>query len=188
MAKFCSECGTQIPENALFCPECGKEHGRPNEPKPQDTAPPTPQTVQPAAPEPQPVQPAAPKPPSPSPSQPALYPAVGTGAYFGLMLLFALPVIGVLLCIIISLASKNKSLKNFAKATLIWIVIGLVISGLIIALFSFMSGPIITFFKDIAKDVSAPLQETFGGLGELQELTDAMGEISGSVTETMPIE
>ena len=178
MAKFCSECGTQIPGDTGCCPKCTtvKEQA------------PVPNAELQSRQSPQQEQAQATAPPPVPPLQPTLYPAVGTGTYFGLMLLFALPVVGFILCIVMCFAPKNKSLKSFAGATLIWMVIGLVLTGLTVALFSLLAGSVTSFFENITEEVSVPLQEMFGSLGELQELTDAMGELSGSVTETTPIE
>ena len=59
---------------------------------------------------------------------PKSFKSVGTGGYFFLMLLFAIPVIGWLACILLALAAKNPSLKNFARAKLVWLVIGLILA------------------------------------------------------------
>ncbi|MFR5903038.1 MAG: hypothetical protein ACLUIO_26795, partial [Neglectibacter timonensis] len=147
--------GKEIADGVAFCTECGTPApaDTPQQaPKPQETA--TEQTIQ--APNPQtsaqpapeaPSEQAAPTqtsftpPPQPEPARhqqtytqyayqsPA--PAreskvVGTGAFFGLIFLFAIPVIGWLACLIMAFASKNKNIKHYARAMLIWIVIGLV--------------------------------------------------------------
>lgn len=47
--KFCAYCGTQIPENAAFCPNCGKKAAQPQQqsnPQPQPVQEPQPQPVQ----------------------------------------------------------------------------------------------------------------------------------------------
>ena len=68
MAKFCTNCGKALPENAAFCPQCGK--------------PATAQEATPEAPKPAPARkaaaPRAPKKPAPAPEKPAL-PANGGG-------------------------------------------------------------------------------------------------------------
>lgn len=60
---------------------------------------------------------------------------VGTGAYFGLMFLFGIPLIGLIACIIMAFAPKNRNIKNYARAMLIWTIIGLVLTGVLVALF-----------------------------------------------------
>ena len=46
------------------------------------------------------------------------------------MLLFAIPVIGLIALLIFAFAVKNKNLRNFARAILIWIIVALVLSVL----------------------------------------------------------
>ena len=48
---------------------------------------------------------------------------VSIGAYFGLLLLFVLPIIGFFAALIVALVAKNRNLKNFAIAAVIWTVI-----------------------------------------------------------------
>ncbi len=52
---------------------------------------------------------------------------VGIGAYFGLLLLFVLPIIGVFTSLIVALVAKNRNLKNFAYAALIWGIVATLI-------------------------------------------------------------
>ena len=54
--------------------------------------------------------------------------------YIGYEILYAIPVVGLVLAIIFSITSKNKNLKNFAKAQLIMIVIGIVLFFVLTAL------------------------------------------------------
>ena len=65
---------------------------------------------------------------------------VGTGAYFWLMFLYALPVIGFLVCLIMGFAAKNKNLKHFARAILIWVLVGLILSAIISIAVYFLIG------------------------------------------------
>lgn len=60
--------------------------------------------------------------------------AVGIGTYFGLLLLFMLPVIGIFASLIVALVAKNRNLKNFAYAALIWTLIATVVG---LAVFGF---------------------------------------------------
>ncbi len=86
--------------------------------------------------------------------------SVGTAGYFFLMLLFALPIIGWLSCIIIALAAKNPSLKNFARAVLVWLVVGLIVLILLTmgALF---------FGQKILTAINAGLGTNLSGLDDL---------------------
>lgn len=56
------------------------------------------------------------------------------------MFLYALPVIGFLVCLIMGFAAKNKNLKHFARAILIWVLVGLIISAIISIAVYFLIG------------------------------------------------
>lgn len=53
---------------------------------------------------------------------------VGKGPFFWLLLLFSIPFFGFIASIVFSCAPRNKSLKNFSRAVLIWYIIGIVIA------------------------------------------------------------
>ena len=97
MAKFCTECGSEIRDGIAFCTNCGAKAE-------QDI--PTPQVMPEMQPSTRPVpQPAAPPVPqyTPAPQAKAEIPAdktVSTGTFFGLMFLFSLPILGWLICLI----------------------------------------------------------------------------------------
>lgn len=57
---------------------------------------------------------------------------VGMGAFFGLIPLFLIPVIGLIASIIYSFAAKNKNVKNFARAWMIWNLVGILCIALAI--------------------------------------------------------
>ena len=110
MAIFCNSCGKEMGEGTAFCNECGS-------PVVTSTA-----TLQ------QPVQPEkTPK----LQQQPAhaneKATVVSTGYFFGIVILYAIPIIGWIACLITAFGSKNHNKKNFAKAMLIWFVVGLVL-------------------------------------------------------------
>ncbi len=154
MAKFCSNCGKELITGEAFCAECGApvpaDDAKPVKSEPaakqenQQTQPDAQTTCQPsnAQPAPQPSTPPmtykstdAQTTYQPSNAQPAYQPPlsgeVSTGYFFGMMFLYAIPVLGWLICIITVLAAKNPTKKHFAKAMLIWLIIGLIFSILI---------------------------------------------------------
>ncbi len=173
MARFCTECGKEIADNMAFCTECGAK-------APVDTAPEVVETAQPkvetppvAEPQPQSAQQVyqqpqqtyqqpAPQPVyhQPAPQQthqqpaPAVDPdnkAVGTGTYFWLMFLFSIPIIGFIICIIMAFAPRNKSLKNYAKATLIWVIIALVLAGIMAIIFAILGNSLMLNISQLAE-------------------------------------
>ena len=101
MAKFCTECGAPIKEGATFCSACGAK--APAEKKPE-AAPETPATPQPVY---QTQQ-------TYTPSAPAAQP-VSTAYYFWMMLLFAVPVIGLIVCLVTAFSGEDDSRKNFSR-------------------------------------------------------------------------
>ena len=166
MAKFCTACGGELQEGIAFCTHCGAKAGQaaPNSQMPQ-MQPPSRSTAQAA------TRPA----PQPAREQPQDN-AVGTGAFFGLILLFSLPVIGWLVCIILAFSAKNRNIRNFSRAMLIWLVIALVIG--IVAGFA---------VKALVSSVTGYLEQTAGELGILGSAGDLgqlgelgnLGELSG---------
>ena len=205
MAKFCTNCGKEIADGVAFCTECGTPApaDTPQQaPKPQETA--TEQTIQ--APNPQtsaqpapeapseqaaPTQTAFTPPPQPEPArQQQTYtqsafqspaPAreskvVGTGAFFGLIFLFAIPVIGWLACLIMAFASKNKNIKHYARAMLIWIVIGLVFAVIGYFVFRWLGGALMDYIN----------QATDGAIGEWGDILEQFKQFENGGTSSLP--
>ena len=127
---FCTNCGNLESDGVKFCTSCGSvmednssEQPVQQQPIRQEQA----QSVQ------QPIQ-QAPVYAAPAPVTPTVYKEepISTGGYIGIMLLLAIPVIN-LLCLIIwacgGCSKVNK--RNFARAVLFWMLIGIIISGLI---------------------------------------------------------
>ena len=163
MAKFCTECGKEIAQGVAFCTECGTK-------APADPATATTETVTEAK-DTKVETPVVHTPPAQSYqaqqtyTQPAPDPTskvVGTGAYFGLMLLFAIPIIGQIACLIMAFAPKNKNIKHFARAQLIWMVIGIIIAALVI-------GGIVLLVNTFSDYIAEATGSEFNGLGDLFE-------------------
>ena len=163
MAKFCTECGKEIAQGVAFCTECGTK-------APADPATATTETVTEAK-DTKVETPVVHTPPAQSYqaqqtyTQPAPDPTskvVGTGAYFGLMLLFAIPIIGQIACLIMAFAPKNKNIKHFARAQLIWMVIGIIIAALVI-------GGIVLLVNTFSDYIAEATGGEFNGLGDLFE-------------------
>jgi len=122
-------------------------------------------------------------------------PVVGTGTFFGLEFLFALPLVGFLCCIIFSFAPKNRNLKHYARGKLIWTAIGLVLSLILVlvtviflqALPGMVSQELGVPVEDIediisiAEDIPG-LVEEFGGIEEIAGLVGSIGEL-GDISE-----
>ena len=186
MARFCTECGTEIRQGVAFCTECGnrvpvepestaveapsgssmtameepREMPRPQSPRQPEEFQNNPRQWTPPAPAPTPAPPA----PVRTPPAPAENQTVSTGAYFGLMLLFALPVVGFISCIIFSFAPQNPNLKHFARANLIWAIIGLVLGAILVGGLFLLGGTVLQQLEMTGEQL--PLwEELLGGYG-----------------------
>ena len=149
-------------DDAVFCTECGTRMEAPKQntteqPQPQNaqpqnqySAPNSQQNAQPqnqySAPNSQ--QYAQPQPDyySQSPEDYAQNAVVTTGAFFGLNLLFSLPAIGWIICLIMAFAPKNKNIKNFARSKLIWIIIAIILGAICGIIFA-------SVFKNMGVDI-----------------------------------
>ncbi len=183
MGKFCTECGKEIAAGVAFCTECGTK--APADPAPQtaetmtevkETKVETPAVHTPPAQTYQAQQTYAQ--PQTSYASPAPEPAskvVGTGLYIGLMILFAIPIIGFIACIIMAFSAKNKNIKNYARATLIWMIIAFILLAILIAIVSVLTNTLTDYINQMSDG-------QFGGLGDIfgqfNEITDSMNEFS----------
>ena len=179
MAKFCTECGSEIRDGIAFCTNCGAKAEQ-NTAAPQEipqikttpraasqrTAPPAPQYT-------------------PAPQPKAEIPAdktVGTGTFFGLMFLFSLPILGWLICLIVAFAAKNQNIRHFARAMLIWLVIALVVGALIGLAINALINSVTPYLEQAMGELGS-----IGNSGDLGELTGlieqfgSLGELEGMV-------
>ncbi len=185
---FCTECGASLPENIKFCTTCGA----PVKPAAAEAVPavsaavPAPaevpaQSVQ----QPQfqqrqqtlqyqqiPQQQPSPQPhPAPQiqplPGQPpngGRYAVIGTAGYFGLILLFSLPLVGWIICVVMAFSSGNLNRRNLARAMLIFMIIGLVLSVMLYFVASWA-------WEAVVESLSgATIEATVGDAAEIGEL------------------
>lgn len=213
MSKFCTNCGATLNDDARFCTECGATleaaaaqpaaAAAPPPPPPQAAAP-----VMQAAPPPQ-AAPAAEKPKKKKKERPVYedydapapgskYAPISTWGYIGISLLACIPIVGFILLIVWAFGGCKKiNKRNFARAMLIMMAIGLV--------FSLISGCAMKMVFDKAVDaieeesgisVSALMgkdngksgknsksddkENSSGGLGDLGALAGLLGGSSDS--------
>jgi len=149
----CSSCGVLIPDGAKFCGICGATQAAPAEPAPAYQEPPQPvyqetpaYAAQPAPPyqeqpayaaqpayQPQPAyqqpQPAYQPQPAEEPVPPkgSRYAPISALGYFGYFILFAIPIVGQILCIAFAFGkSGNVNRRNLARAMFVFLIIGLI--------------------------------------------------------------
>lgn len=141
MSKFCTNCGAELPDDSVFCTSCGERFGlnasaagtnsssgaeQFHDAQAENAA-----DSQAFAQRSQAQNSSAFESSSYSryfglPPQ-GRYGVVSTGAFFGLMFVFAIPIIGFIVSLVLSIVSEKDNMKNFARASLIWSVISLVL-------------------------------------------------------------
>ena len=183
MAKFCTDCGSEIRDGIAFCTNCGaKAEQAKTAPQQMPEMSPAPRTTPRPTASPAPQYTSAPQPKAAVPADKT----VSTGTFFGLMFLFSLPILGWLICLIVAFAAKNQNIKHFARAMLIWLVISLVVGALIgLAINAFINS-ITPYLEQVMGELSGIGNS--GNLGELTELLeqfgslgDMMGELEGMI-------
>lgn len=98
----------------------------------------------------------------------ARYAPVSTGAFFGYKVLYGIPVIGWISCLILSFSAKNVNKRNFARANLISLILSLVFTALLVFAVVKVAEVVI---ERVVTDI---MGETFGDLGQI---TDVMDEL-----------
>lgn len=189
MARYCTSCGKEIDDSAAFCTECGtpvtavekpdaeapvKQEATVQTPaeekQPQPIQQPVQPTYQPAY-QPQPVVPTPPvyqyqKTEEQKPAPGGKYSVAKTGSFFGLMFLFALPIIGFISCIIVACAAKNQNKKHFAAAMLIWYIIGALAVVLLIIGVIILGSSILNYLNEITGGDAQSWGDLFSQLGQ----------------------
>lgn len=121
----CVSCGATLADNVKFCTICGTPVKKEEPAAPVVEAPPVvPPVTRPVTPP--PVQPVVVMPPQSK--------LMGPWAYFGLQLLFSIPLVGFICLIVFSLDDSNLNRRNFARSYWCGLVIGLVLLIAIVAL------------------------------------------------------
>jgi hypothetical protein len=129
----CGSCGSNISNNEKFCPSCGAPNPYANTQNSPNYS--YQQNVPPYSYPSSPTQIEAP----PSPNSP--YAPVSVGAFIGVMLLMAVPLVNLIMLFVWAFGSSTKiSLKNYARASLILMLIGIVLA----IIFSLVLGSAIT--------------------------------------------
>lgn len=161
---FCTKCGNQVPDGVKFCTLCGAPIQQPAvEQQPVQSPPVQSSPVQSS-----PVEP----PPTVIPSQPEYAPQpmrqplreqpaavyteepISTGGYVGIFLLLMLPVINIICLIIWACGGCRKvNKRNMARAMLIWMIIGAVLSGILFLIITLFFASELDSLKELATDL-----------------------------------
>lgn len=170
MARFCTECGKEVADSIAFCTECGAKLEA-NESKTVSAPPPVTQP-------PPVVQVSNPPPTYSSPAPDKTNKVVSTGLYIGLMILFAIPIIGFIACIIMTFAAKNRNIKNYARATLIWMIIAFVLLAILIAIASILVNTLTDYINQMTDGQFGELGDFFGQFSEIKDSMDEFGNVT----------
>ena len=187
MARFCTNCGKELEDGMMFCTECGTKA---EEEAAATAAAQTAVTAQAS----QPVVQA-----QPVYQQPVYQPVqqttaavldetnqvVKTGKYFGLIFLYGIPVIGLLACIYMSIFPKNKNVKNFSRAMLIWAILGLILCILIWMGLKALADVLAQMLNELGGGQLSELKNLFGQLGELKDVFGQLGDLDIGTLESM---
>jgi len=123
--QICSQCKMNVPDGVKFCPSCGKKI---ESEQPTNTQQPIQQTTMQNTTQPTTAQTGV----------------ISTLVWLGVLILFAIPLIGLIVYIFWAFgAVSNQNLRNFARASLILTIIGIVLSTIIGFVLYGVVGPII---------------------------------------------
>lgn len=136
--KVCPVCGAELTDNVKFCTVCGADLENDGDRPSVDEIAGVPAPVNP-------VMPAPEKPIKP----------LGVFAYIGLIILFSIPCIGFISSLLMAILAKNKSVKNFATAALVCIVLFAVLSA-------FTAGILFAYVKSLSNDLKEYLDKNSG--------------------------
>lgn len=120
----CPNCGSVIPDTAVFCGNCGAKIEQKQPPK---------QTP--------PVQQVVIQQPVTEATLPAKFRPLSPWAYFGLSLLFSIPVVGFIFLIVFSCSGANINRRNFARSYWCALILCLIIL-LVVFLIAALTGGI----------------------------------------------
>ena len=98
------------------------------------------------------------------------------------MILFAVPVIGFIACIIMAFAAKNKNIRNYARATLIWMIIAFVLLAILIALVSALANKLIDYIYQSTGGSFGDFGSIFSEFSAIKDSMSDIGDITNQFT------
>lgn len=181
MAVKCEFCGNENTVSAEYCVVCGKQ-------LPKQVI----QNNEPAQPQNNFVQQQPPvytQPPvhtqPPVYEQPVHYGAEGNGvvsmwAYLGLIVLFSIPLVGLIAAIVMSFVPENKNLKNFARANLILAIVSFMIAVLVIV-------GIVSFINNVMDAIREMTEGEISNWNDIMRNFDNLEEILDEINDNREI-
>jgi L-cystine uptake protein TcyP (sodium:dicarboxylate symporter family) len=92
------------------------------------------------------------------------------GAYIGTMILFAIPVVGWLACIIMAFAARKLNRRNLARAMLVFLIAGAVVGVALYFVFNWAANAVLEYLYEATGIVPGDLE----GLGGLLDMIKGM--------------
>jgi hypothetical protein len=105
------------------------------------------------------------------------YAVLGVGGYIGASILMSIPLIGWLICIIWACGGcKNRNKRNFARATLIFLILGAAVGFAVYALLNWLIGGVTEALGQALTDAGMDVSGAGGGLQGLIDTLKQLGE------------
>jgi len=110
---------------------------------------------------------------------------MGTGSYIGLMILFRIPVIGFIACLIVSFAARNRNMRNFARAELVLAIISILLLVAVILIIGWFWGVIVENIENYFRNaVYSSIYNSIPELsGVIPDLDGTFPELDGAFPE-----
>lgn len=183
---FCTQCGTNVPDGVKFCTSCGKPMDVAPQKEPAmvaqvagpQTAPASYPSAAPITPAPQVVSAPMPVGGDAPPAKGSKYEPISTGGFIGIMLLMCIPIIGQILMIVWACGGCRKvNKRSLARASLIMLVVGIVISLLLGFVFK-------SLFNNVMREIEnktgvSVTDTTDGSSGDTGGLGGLLGLVGG---------
>ena len=103
---------------------------------------------------------------------------VGFWAFLGLIVLFAIPVVGFIACIVFMFVPEKKSIKNYARAVMTWMLVNVLTTALIVSLLISALG------AALLPKINDSLGTEFQSFGEVIRMANAVS--NGDYSAVLP--
>jgi hypothetical protein len=161
MATICTSCGAAVPDGVKFCTACGAA-------APAAQPAPQPAPAYQPAPVPAPATPPAPQSDT-APAKGSIYAPIGAWGYIGYFILFAIPVLGLVLAIAWSRGKGNVNRRDLARAMLVFQLLAVIalVAGLVFG---------VAMQKTITSAVSEAIGQQVSGIGDIFSFFGGTGD------------
>jgi hypothetical protein len=111
------------------------------------------------------------------------YAAISTGGYIGMMILFAIPIVGWLACIIMALAAGNRNRRSFARATLVFLIVSAILAMALYFMFQWVWEAAQEYIQQYGSGATGGQVTDFNGL---KDFFDIFKRLNGLEIPTLP--